>query len=262
MNHSELVVLENLLTFLYAGVCCLGTGLFNSLSFYVKLSDVKVNEGGLEVKFTPLPDMFCGGYYLENLPTETANHLGKIHQKLYQSFQPNWPEDRKYIFKNDSKSIVFQERQVSDAVGKAWGPDGWAFHRLRGHLLTKKEGSWWPQIWGAIFWDSWYIWSPVVYFGGFNPIWDHGQRSRMDDYCRNVCFGRCIVFCLAPGPFVDIPCWRECEIIIQILIYGWGIWGNLSPYNKMAKYLESRAQSNCKPISHEGNSAKGNRNVS
>ena len=58
MNHTELVVLENLLTFLYAGVCCLGTGLCNSLSFYVKLSDVKVNdEGGLEAKFTPLPQL-------------------------------------------------------------------------------------------------------------------------------------------------------------------------------------------------------------
>ena len=210
----------------------------------VKLSDVKVNEGGWEAKFTPLPQLG----YVSSVEGITWRICQQKQQTTLEKFTKNItnhsnPIDLKIgntSSKNDSKSMGLPG-ETSLWCSREGLRVGWMG-------CDRKEGSWWPQIWGAIFWDSWYIWSLLtscfffwvssIKFGGFNPIWDHGQRSRMDDYCRNVCFGRCIVFCLAPGPLVDIPCWRECEIIIQILIYGWGIWGNLSPYNKMARYLE------------------------
>ena len=160
--------------------------------------------------------------------------------------------------------MVFQERQVSDAVGKAWGSDGWAFHRLRGHLFFLRRGAGDPkfgvpsfEILGTSGAQLFVLISSIKFWGGSIQF---GTTAK--EYCRNVCFGRCIAFCLAPGPFVDIPCWRECEIIIQILIYGWGIWGNLSPYNKMARYLEPNQIASQSAGSHQGNSAKGNRKVS
>ena len=138
--------------------------------------------------------------------------------------------------------------------GRMDGPSiGWGapFNKKGGELVT-------PNL-GCHLWDSWQTGAQLCILGGSTQFGTTAKEAEWMIIARNVCFGRCIVFCLAPGPFVDIPCW-ECEIIIQILIYGWGIWGNLSPLQQNGKIF--RAQSNCKPISHQGNSAKGNRKVS
>ena len=106
------------------GAGCLGTGLFNSLSFYVKLSDVKVNdEGGWEDKFTPLPQLG----YISSVEGITWRICQQKQQTTLVKFTKNFtnhsnPIDLK-IGNTSSKMIqnqwVFQERQVSDAVGKA-----------------------------------------------------------------------------------------------------------------------------------------------
>lgn len=153
---------------------------------------------------------------------------------------------------------VFQERQVSDAVGKAWGSDGWAFHRLRGHLLTKKEGSWWPQIWGAIFEILGKL-EPSCVFWGVQP--NLGPRpKKQNGWLLQKCLlwkMYCVLFgTRAVCGHSMLRVWNH-HPNIDLRVRDLGESVSLQQNGKIF-----RAQSNCKPISHQGNSAKGNRKVS
>ena len=112
----------------------------------------------------------------------------------------------------------------------------WSSRKDRSLMQSGRPGGRMDDSWHGVHLFFWCFQASI--FGGFNPFGAKAKKNKMDQQ-RNVCLEYVSRFSLAPGPFLDIPClnWRECEIIIQILIFGWGIRGNLSPY-KMARYLE------------------------